>query len=381
MVSPDVPAPRAERILVVDDHAANRALAQAILEEEGYVTLTAVSGQEALDSFVTGAPDCLLLDVRMPGLDGFAVCTRIRALPGGSDTPIVFLTAARDVETFDRALMVGGDDFLTKPVRASELITRVKTALRLRRLSTERRELYAELRRQRDALTRLQLQKEQLTSFLVHDLKNPVATMNLHAQLLLRDREINQRSRNAALHIQAGTRHLMTMLLNLLDISKSEEDLLQVVRAPVDLAELARRVVGEMEVIASAAEVRLRVLGEVPPFSADADLLQRALANLIENAIRHAPPDSEVSVSLCSRPGGVEIRVADAGKGVPPEWREQIFDRFVQLKTDDGTTASRSGRGLGLAFCKVVAVAHGGRIWVEDAAPGAVFCLEMPHER
>ena len=159
------------------------------------------------------------------------------------------------------------------------------------------------------------------------------------------------------------------------------QDLLQVVRAPVDLAELARRVVGEMEVIASAAEVRLRVLGEVPPFSADADLLQRALANLIENAIRHAPPDSEVSVSLCSRPGGVEIRVADAGKGVPPEWREQIFDRFVQLKTDDGTTASRSGRGLGLAFCKVVAVAHGGRIWVEDAAPGAVFCLEMPHER
>ncbi len=381
MVSPDVPAPRAERILVVDDHAANRALAQAILEEEGYVTLTAVSGQEALDSFVTGAPDCLLLDVRMPGLDGFAVCTRIRALPGGSDTPIVFLTAARDVETFDRALMVGGDDFLTKPVRASELITRVKTALRLRRLSTERRELYAELRRQRDALTRLQLQKEQLTSFLVHDLKNPVATMNLHAQLLLRDREINQRSRTAALHIQAGTRHLMTMLLNLLDISKSEEDLLQVLRAPVDLAELARRVVGEMEVIASAAEVRLRVIGEVPPFSADADLLQRALANLIENAIRHAPPDSEVSVSLSTRPAGVEIRVADAGTGVPPEWREQIFDRFVQLKTDDGTTASRSGRGLGLAFCKVVAVAHGGRIWVEDAAPGAVFCLEMPHER
>src|SRR6187397_2253728 len=99
----EVPAEKA-RILVVDDNEQNRALAQATLEEEGYDIALAAGGEEALRSFSSNLPDCVLLDVRMPGMDGFEVCTRIRELPSGSDVPIVFLTAQRDLDTFDAAL-------------------------------------------------------------------------------------------------------------------------------------------------------------------------------------------------------------------------------------------------------------------------------------
>ena len=160
------------------------------------------SGEEGIRAFETEQPDCVLLDVRMPGIDGFAVCARIRALPGGAETPIVFLTALRDVDTFDRALRAGGDDFLTKPVRPTELVVRVQAALELRRMSAELREHYELVRKQRDDLMRLQLQKERLTAFVVHDLKNPVNSMDLHAQVLLRDPELPASARESVQHIR-----------------------------------------------------------------------------------------------------------------------------------------------------------------------------------
>src|SRR5688572_13783582 len=147
------------KILVVDDNEANRLLAQNTLEDEDYSVVLARGGVEGIASFEKEQPDCVLLDVRMPDLDGFAVCERIRALPKGSETPILFLTAQRDVDTFDRALRVGATDFLTKPVQPAELVIRVQSALKLRRLSAELREHYDVLKQQRDELLRLQLQK------------------------------------------------------------------------------------------------------------------------------------------------------------------------------------------------------------------------------
>src|SRR5579864_3411142 len=123
------------RILVVDDNELNRSLARSTLEDEGYEVVVAAGGADGIDAFLRELPDCVLLDVRMPGVDGFAVCERIRALPHGSETPIVFLTALRDVDTFDRALRAGGDDFLAKPIRPTELVVRVQSALKLRRLN------------------------------------------------------------------------------------------------------------------------------------------------------------------------------------------------------------------------------------------------------
>ena len=157
-----MPQSKQPDILVVDDNAENRALAQATLEDEGYQVRLAQSGEEALRLIQERAPDCVLLDIRMPGMDGFTVCARIRSLPHGQLTPVIFLTALRDVDVFDRALRAGADDFLTKPIRPTELTVRVQTALKLGRMNAELREHYELVRKQRDDLMRLQLQKDQM---------------------------------------------------------------------------------------------------------------------------------------------------------------------------------------------------------------------------
>ena len=366
-------------ILVVDDNEGNRSLARNTLEDEGYRVVLASNGSEGIAAFAKYEPDCVLLDVRMPDLDGFAVCERIRALPRGKETPILFLTALRDIDTFDRAVRAGGDDFVTKPVRPSELVIRVQRALKLRNLSDEVRAHDAALRQQRDDMIRLQLQKERLTAFVVHDLKNPVNAMDLHAQLLLRDRTLSTDSRQSVLQIRSEARQLTRMILNLLDLSKADEGKLSPKRAAVDVHALVRDVISELEVSAEHRNVRLENDLRADSMNADADLLRRTLANLVENAIRHAPRGSAVVLSIALRDGETDIRVADAGAGVPADMREAIFDAFVQME-GDGRPRTGGGRGLGLTFCRLVAEAHGGRVWVEDAAPGAIFCMRLPYE-
>jgi two-component system, sensor histidine kinase and response regulator len=368
------------KILVVDDNAENLALAQATLEDEGYDVCWARNGEQAIDQFVTEAPDCVLLDIRMPGMDGFAVCDRIRAMSVGQVTPIVFLTALRDVDVFDRALRAGADDFLTKPIRPTELAVRVHTALKLGRMSAELREVYELVKKQRDDLMRLQLQKDQMSAFIVHDLKNPASSMDLHAQLILRDPQLSSRARESTLRIRDEVRHLVRLIMNLLDVSKSERNQLVPKLARVDLEALMREVAVGLELKARATNVTLvRELRAVEA-RADADLLRRVLENLVDNALRHAPEGSVISVTSFYGEQTLEIRVRDAGTGISPALREKVFEPFIQLEHGE-RTVTRSGRGLGLAFCKMTIEAHAGSIWIEDAEPGAVFCVRLPHAR
>lgn len=365
------------RILVIDDNRENLALAQATLEDEGFVVALASSGEDGLRAFSADPPDCVLLDVRMPGMNGFAVCSAIRALPRGQDIPVLFLTAQRDVEAFDSAQHAGADEFLTKPIRPAELVVRVQAALKLHRLGVELREHYDLVRRQRDDLMRLQLQKEQLSAFIVHDLKNPVSSMDLQAQSALRCADLPERARGALQRIRDEAVVLTKLITNLLDISKSEAGQLVPSRRDLDLSALVGQVVEAFELKALAASVRLK--SDVAPtmISADLDMLRRVLENLVDNAVRHAPEGSEIAIDARGDDEAVEVRISDSGTGVPPELREKIFDQFVQL--DHGhRVVARSSRGLGLTFCKVSVEAHGGRIWVEEGHPGAVFSLRIP---
>lgn len=366
------------KVLVADDNEQNRQLVSATLEAEGYELFMTENGEQALQVFERATPDCVLLDVRMPGMDGFETCKRIRSLPTGKDIPIVFLTALRDVDTFDKAMAVGADDFIMKPVRPTELLVRVQAALRIRRLGEELRDLYGMIRRQRDDLVRVQLQKEMLMAFVVHDLKNPVATMDLLGQLLVRDRSLSADARESAQQIRYSARQLMRLIHNLLDLSKSEEGKLVPKRASVDLPALLTTIRDGFETYARAAGVTVETRVQALTVWADADLLQRVVENLTENALRHAPKGSTVQLMAQSVDHAIELRVTDRGPGIPAEMREKIFERFVQLEGSSGAT-SRSGRGLGLAFCKLAVEAHDGRIWIEDAEPGACICIRVPN--
>lgn len=360
------------RVLVVDDNAENRALAEATLEDDGFEVELANDGAAGIAAFTRTRPACILLDVQMPGMDGVAACEAIRALPGGQDVAIVFVTAQRDIATFDRALAAGGDDFLTKPFRPAELVVRVQAALRVRKLAGERTDLYAEIKRQRDDLQRLQLQKDQLASFVVHDLKNPVNSIELQAERLLRDPAATERTRSVAKAIREETRALLRMILDLLDLSRGDEGRLIPASQELVLAAQVSTVLEEFQIAASANEVTL--VSDIAPeliLRADPGLLARVLANLVENALRHSPEGGTVRLSATADADGLVLRVADCGKGIPEDQRARVFDRF------ESSGGSRN-RGLGLAFCKLAIEAHRGTIWIEDAAPGAVFCMRFP---
>jgi signal transduction histidine kinase len=356
-------------ILVVDDDAGNRALARATLEDEGHQVLLATNGEDAIELFLRERPECILLDVRMPVLDGLTACKRIRALSGGALVSIMFVTALHDLDTFDRALEAGGDDFLNKPFRPQELVVRVDTMLKLRRLASERSELYVEIKRQRDTLQRLQLQKDQLISFLVHDLKSPIIAIDLQAQLVFRDLDAGAGARRAAAKIRDESHSQLRMIATLLDITKADEGQLAPVLDDIDLRALIAEVVETMNVHAVAMNVALFGDSAVVTLHADPSLVRRILENLVENAIRYSPEGGEVRVTAASVGAGTELRVLDGGLGVPLDQRTRVFERFETSAT------TRSSRGLGLAFCKLAVEAHGGRIWIEEASPGAAFCV------
>jgi len=128
---------------------------------------------------------------------------------------------------------------------------------------------------------------------------------------------------------------------------------------------------------AQSRKITLQRVLEVQQVHVDEDLFRRTLTNLVENATRYAPPETCVRITATRLGKEAELRVADEGSGIPPEMRERVFDAFTQIE-HGGMSAMRRGRGLGLTFCKRAIEAHGGRIWVEDAGPGAVFCVRWP---
>jgi phosphoserine phosphatase RsbU/P len=176
-------------VLVVDDDEASRALARATLEDD-YRVLLAPDGETGVAMFVRDRPHCILLDVEMPGMDGIAACRNIRELPGGADVVIVFLTVHHDVELFDRAIAAGADDFITKPYRPSELLVRVNTACKLRRIAEERSELYAMTSHQRAELRRIELQMREANEHLV--------VQSVRAEQLAERAHAIQEARNAS---------------------------------------------------------------------------------------------------------------------------------------------------------------------------------------
>jgi signal transduction histidine kinase len=376
---PQQTSPR-QTILVVDDNLQNRLVVEGHLVAAGYAVLLTESGSEAIEVFQERAPELVLLDVLMPGLDGFETCRQLKALPRGADTPVVFLTALLDLGSHRKALESGADDFLTKPVNRTELLIRVRSLLWIRRLRDELAEGYQLIRSQRDALLHAQRQKEELSALVVHDLKGPLTAIYALLGLALRDSALASETRASLEEAASASLALHRMILNLLDISRSEDGHLVLRREGVQLASIVTKVEALFGRSAQAAGkklvIELRSPGQV---LADRDLIQRVVENLVENAIKYAPADSVIGIEVSpSMEGFVELRVRDFGKGIPEAHRQAIFEKYFQIEPSEAP-AARASRGLGLAFCRLAADAHGGRIWVEPNEPsGSVFCVQLP---
>ena len=358
------------RILVVDDDAMSRRTVQAMLERGHYQVATAAGGEEALERLYSFQPELVLLDILMPGVDGLETCRRIRALPGGDLLPIIFLTADERPEIHAEAFRAKGDDFLRKPVLAAELIVRIRSLMRLKRLQ-------AEIQSERDALIDLQRQRGHLFEFIVHDLKNPLSTIQLGLELLSDRDDTPPAVQSQLLRLRDTAHNMGRMIQDILDIGRAEQMGLELHKTRIGLHRWLPDLLQECE---SQARRRDHDLAwECPQdleVEADPDFLRRLLLNLLDNALKYSPAGSHTRIGARATEDGVRLEVRDEGCGIPEHLRERVFEKFVRLQEEH---QARSSSGLGLTFCQLVAEAHEGRIWVEENHPkGSVFVLELP---
>jgi signal transduction histidine kinase len=359
------------RVLVVEDHPVTLLFLGAVLKENGYQVTLVPTATEAMAALDQELPELVVLDLHLPDRHGLEVCRHLRQLLGGEDIPVLVVTDEADAQGHARAVRAGVDDFLRKPIQPVELKTRARSLMRLRYLRRE-------LREDRESILGMQAQKENLLQYVAHDLKNLLATAKAALDLMGATREMSQHLRYQE-RMGESLRSMLAMVTDLMDISISDRAELLLEFGTFELRPWLEKVVHEFEPLA----LRRRQWFELDApeglmVEADPQLLRRVVSNLLENATRHAPEATPIRV-VAARAGeapGLRILVCDQGAGVPAEQKDEIFDRYVRLKSRQET---RPSRGLGLTFCRLVMTLHQGRIWVEDVVPtGSRFILELP---
>ena len=230
------------------------------------------------------------------------------------------------------------------------------------------------------ALVRLQRHKQDLTAWLMHDLKSPASGIMLSATAQLRKAHLTDSDRRYWKNIFAGAEVINRMASNLMDLTRDEQAGLRAKKSPFDLNALLEETVEVMSSLAFGQEQGL-ALKLAPPETiviGDRELLRRVLQNLIDNAFRFNRPTSPVCVQAQRLADAVEVRVIDTGPGIPEAQRKAVFDRYERLPSAAHEQVS-AGHGLGLTFCRLVIESHGGSIWVEPNEPhGSVFVLRLP---
>jgi signal transduction histidine kinase len=371
-------------VLVVDDNPANLDLLAQILGARGYRVRAVPSGAMALSSARLSPPDLILLDIKMPDLDGYATCQALKAEAATRDIPVIFISALDEAWDKVKAFQAGGSDYLTKPFYAEEVLVRARHQILLRRLQASLQERSASLAAANLELLELGKFKERFTAMVVHDLRSPLTSIGVILEALPLQADPAARERLAGLGQQA-LRNLLDLVNNLMEVSRGTEREIQVQAEPVRLPDLVQwaREAFLPQLEARRLRLDLAVAPDLPVLQADPKLVQRAVGNLVGNAIKFTPVGGEiglhVGVLACygveERRSWLALSVKDSGRGIPEQELPFIFDPFHQVRVKDGN----AGFGLGLAIVQRIMAAHRGRATVQSReGAGSTFTLLFP---
>ena len=371
-------------ILVVDDDQRNVRLMESILKAHDYAVLKAYNGEEALRIVDTERLDLILLDVMMPKMSGFELCQRLKTRYETRLLPIIMVTALNSLEDKVQALEIGADDFLSKPINKVELLAKVRSVLRVKTLQDEVERQKSELEAKNDELVRMQGFRESLTQMVVHDLKNPLASIMGNVQLLQMQKPDLTPARLDELlqRTQESARALMRMILNILQIGKMEERRMPLRLEPVPLAAVVQESLDEMAGLGARDGIALenRIDPGMPAVVADRELVSRVVANLLSNALKHTPQGGRVVFEARREGEDTLLTISDTGEGIPDELQPRIFDKFVAGQADNSRRMLYDS-GLGLTFCRLAVQCHGGRIWLKSArGAGTTVFIALPSQ-
>jgi signal transduction histidine kinase len=391
------------RVLHIEDDPRNRLLVRKLLAAEGHEVIDATDGLEGVRCALTLRPELVLVDLNIPGLDGYEVTLRLRSEPSLSGVPIVAITAEGDRDT---SFAVGCDGFIQKPIDARSFASLVRrylsghrepytssadaTGERLRlqshRIVAHLEQKVAELSATNERLREVERLRTEFYRNISHELATPMTPIVGYLRMLL-DEELGPLNKPQAKAMRAMddcVRRLRATLDNLIDVTGLETGKMRFFHREYDFLDTVRRALAAYA--DPFAERQLALLEELPrgplPAYGDSDRLARAMSQLLDNACKFTPPGGIVGVRVRVLEAHYEVVVADSGAGVPPERAERVFDPFYQV--DGSTTRAHGGVGVGLAIARRVARGLGGDVKLASGATvegmyltGAAFSLTV----
>jgi len=386
------------KILVVDDTPVNVKLLVDLLEAQQFSVITANSGEEALRLILAEYPDLILLDVLMPGMNGYEVCRRVRENPATALLPVVMVTALDPIEEKLHGIEAGADDFLTKPIHKAELLARVRSLLRVKALHDAIKAHAGELAEWNRKLEAKLEQEAKLAEVarslgdIGHDVKNMLMPIVTGSGLLadeLKDvfrklpqaeqdqmkssqelcKEIGEMLSSAALRIQERVKEIGDCVKNLSTPPTF---------APCHLPIIVDNVIKTLRLVFAQKNISFTMenLDSLPPIKADERRLFNVFYNLVNNAIPEIQPGGSILIrgEAQTESHSLVLWVRDTGRGMPPEVRDSLFTKHVISRKPGGT-------GLGTKIVKDVIDSHGGWIKVEsEVGKGTTFVFGLPFQ-
>jgi len=348
----------ASKILVVDDAETNIDILMGVLSHD-YDVSVAMDGKSALKAVETEIPDIILLDIMMPGMDGYEVCERLKSNDPTKDIPVIFLTAKSEVVDEVKGLELGAVDYITKPISLPVVKARVETHLALK-FAREK------LKEQNEELVEAAKLKEDVERITRHDLKSPLTSIIAFPDLLAMDDNITEKQKNILKMIQDSGYQMLNMINRSLDLFKMERGTYQLSSVDVNVVHIVEKIITETSRIAQTKNLSVVLTLEEKEVSKDDEFLVQGeellcyslFANLIKNAVEASPEGKEVSIHLMKNEWG-EIRIHNSG-AVPEEVREKFFEKYA-------TSGKKSGTGLGTYSAKLITETQGGTIDLETS--------------
>ena len=366
--------PSQPTVLVVEDEPVILEIITSLLQEEQYKVLQAPNGQAALALLEDDRPDLIISDIRMPGMDGFELCERVRANPDFAQLPFIFLTGRDERADMRRGMGLGADDYLTKPFDPEDLLTAVR--VRLSRAA----ETQAAIARAGSGL------QDQIIQSLTHEFRTPLSLVVGYTDLLeSTGRQLDEDDFESVMHgLHAGSRRLVSLVEDFLLLSKLRtgtiaEEIAQEPLAAVHPDLMVQGVAEQAAGRASARKVTLTVECTAPDVTVriSREHLSEIVSRLLDNAIKFSKRDGgQVTLSTRREGGFWVLGVADEGIGIREEAHAWLFEAFQQV---DRSQMEQQGTGVGLTIVKGLVEAYGGLIGLESTPGiGSAFSVWLP---
>jgi two-component system, sensor histidine kinase and response regulator len=362
-------AERDGSIVVIDDDHAMRMACEQALAKVGYDVTTFANGAQGLEALATAKPGLALVDLKMPGLSGLDVISRINAID--PTITIIVITGYATIGTAVDAMKAGAYDFLPKPFSPDELRLIVRRGF-------ERREL--RLRSQQSEVER-ELERRRFVTFVSHQLKTPLVAVRQYLDVLRQlgdGPDVTAKRAEWLDRCLARTDELCRLVDDWLTLAQLEGGSLGRQRAPVPLADTTASVLRTCEMLAARAQVTLTAdVSDDCVVTGDPTCVGVLIENLVANAVKYNRPGGAVTVRARCGPGEVVLEVTDTGVGIPADLVGRVFDEFFRVRHADGPKIE--GTGLGLPICRRIAAEMGGVIEVESTeGAGSTFRVRLP---